>query len=159
MPCVQKDSGKPRSNGTDVECHGRGDCAAARARGYGESGGHTVQRLRGKERQSTLALLGSPVPAMYEFQHDGGTNGPGGQEAADFLGPVSDISAQQWASGEADQNALTALMGGGVAGLPSVRSEEMDTEALNQSVAAEVMGVMNRSNQPFPRLDEDDEMD
>mmetsp|Transcript_21394 Transcript_21394/g.46473 ORF Transcript_21394/g.46473 Transcript_21394/m.46473 type:complete len:578 (-) Transcript_21394:101-1834(-) len=82
-----------------------------------------------------------------------------GQEAADFLGPVSDISAQQWASGEADQNALTALMGGGVAGLPSVRSEEMDTEALNQSVAAEVMGVMNRSNQPFPRLDEDDEMD
>jgi len=83
-----------------------------------------------------------------------------GQEAADFLGPASDISAHaQWATGGADQNVLTALMGGGAAGLPSTSGEDMDTQALNQSVAAEVMGIMNRSNQPFPHLDEGDEMD
>eukprot|EP00581_Thalassiosira_minuscula_P011983 CAMPEP_0183729328 /NCGR_PEP_ID=MMETSP0737-20130205/30024_1 /TAXON_ID=385413 /ORGANISM="Thalassiosira miniscula, Strain CCMP1093" /LENGTH=565 /DNA_ID=CAMNT_0025961481 /DNA_START=154 /DNA_END=1851 /DNA_ORIENTATION=+ len=80
-----------------------------------------------------------------------------GQEAADFLGPPGDITSQaQWASGGADQNVLTALMGGGAAGLPSASSDEMDTQELNQSVAAEVMGIMNRTNQPYPPLGEGD---
>jgi len=83
-----------------------------------------------------------------------------GQEAADFLGPTNDIAAQaQWASGEADQNALAALIGGGAAGIPSASGEDANTEALNQSVAAEVMGIMNRSNRTFTLLDEGDEMD
>ena len=93
-----------------------------------------------------------------------------GQEAADFLGPTSDIAAQaQWASGMADQNVLAALMGGGNSpthsGLPNGGSSDdsMESETLNQSVAAEVMSLMNRggANQSFPgdrdQMDGDDD--
>ncbi|KAL7525499.1 hypothetical protein ACHAXR_002654 [Thalassiosira sp. AJA248-18] len=80
-----------------------------------------------------------------------------GQPAADFLGPIGDNPAQaQW--GMADQNVLTALMGGGTAGIPS-GDDDMDAEELNQSVAAEVMGIMNRSNQPLSSSRDDDDDD
>lgn len=81
-----------------------------------------------------------------------------GQEAADFLGPVDNIAAHAgWVAGEADQNALTALVGGPRG--PIAMRDDLDEEEITQGIAAEVMGMMNRSNQPFPRLDEDDEMD
>lgn len=72
-----------------------------------------------------------------------------GQEAADFFGPVSDIATQaQWALGMPDENVLAALMGGGASGAAmaaGMQGDNMDTEALNQSVAAEVMGLMHGS--------------
>ena len=94
-----------------------------------------------------------------------------GEEAATFLGPATDIaSLSSGASSNIsnmNQNVLTALMGGGAATLQGGNGD-MDTEALNQSVAAEVMGIMNgTTNQSaFPSLngvgeaaDEGDEMD
>lgn len=81
-----------------------------------------------------------------------------GQEAADFLGPLSDIPSQaQWASGAADQNVLAALMGGGAADMPT-NEGDMDTTDWGQSVAAEMRGIMNQSNPPHPNsMDEGDE--
>jgi len=73
-----------------------------------------------------------------------------GQEAADFLGPPDEITADANISSEADQNVLAALMGAGEAGMALAAEmdteEEIDTEAMNQSVAAEVMGIMNRTH-------------
>ncbi|KAL7540712.1 hypothetical protein ACHAWF_006775 [Thalassiosira exigua] len=92
-----------------------------------------------------------------------------GQEAADFLGPTTDVAAQaQWASGMANQNVLAALMGGGTTGMPSGGNSNIDTEDFNQSVAAEVMGIMNRAyqgqeavthNQFSNSMDESDQVD
>lgn len=76
-----------------------------------------------------------------------------GQEAADYLGPPAEITAEsQMMASEADQNVLAALMGAGEAGAALAAGmetgDEMDTEAINQSVTAEVMGIMNRANPP-----------
>ena len=82
-----------------------------------------------------------------------------GQEAADFLGPMNDVIQQaQWAAGQADQNVLAALLGGGAqaAAMPN-GDAGVDAEALGQGVAAEVMGIMrNRSNQRLSNMDEGD---
>lgn len=57
----------------------------------------------------------------------------------------------QWANGMGGANngdVLTALMGGG-----NIGDEDMDETEVNQTVAAEVMGIMNRTannHQPFP---------
>jgi hypothetical protein len=73
-----------------------------------------------------------------------------GQEAADYLGPPDEITAEAHISSEADQNVLAALMGAGEAGLALAAGmdseDEIDTEAMNQSVTAEVMGIMNRTH-------------
>lgn len=82
-----------------------------------------------------------------------------GQEAADFLGPPPDVTAQaQWAEGHADQNVLNALMGGRGA---ASGGEDMDTNDSNQQVAADVLSILNGTNQsqPFPPLNERDEME
>lgn len=87
-----------------------------------------------------------------------------GQEAADYLGPPDELAADANISSEADQNVLAALMGAGEAGLALAAEmdteEEIDTEAVQQSVAAEVMGIMNRThpNQRHPN-DRGDGMD
>ena len=88
-----------------------------------------------------------------------------GQEAADYLGPPDEITAETHISSEADQNVLAALMGAGEAGMAlaaGMESEdEIDTEAMNQSVTAEVMGIVNRTHpsqrQPTDRGDGIDE--
>jgi len=73
-----------------------------------------------------------------------------GQEAADYLGPPDEITAEAHISSEADQNVLAALMGAGEAGLALAAGmdseDEIDTQAMNQSVTAEVMGIMNRTH-------------
>mmetsp|Transcript_15909 Transcript_15909/g.33171 ORF Transcript_15909/g.33171 Transcript_15909/m.33171 type:complete len:612 (+) Transcript_15909:45-1880(+) len=73
-----------------------------------------------------------------------------GQEAANFLGPPPDIASQAWASNVGDHSVLAALLGGGGAAGAAMAAglqgdESMDTEALNQSVTAEVMGLVNQS--------------
>lgn len=88
-----------------------------------------------------------------------------GQEAADYLGPPAEITADANASSDADQNVLAALMGAGEAGMALAAemdtADEIDTEAMNQSVAAEVMGIMNRTHpsqrHPNDRSDGTDE--
>ena len=77
-----------------------------------------------------------------------------GQEAADYLGPPDDITAEaRIMAMAADQNVLAALMGAGEAGTAAAavmeRGDEMDTEVM-QSVTAEVMGIMNRANPSHP---------
>jgi len=87
-----------------------------------------------------------------------------GQEAADYLGPPDEVTADANISSEADQNVLAALMGAGEAGMALAAEmdtqDEIDTEAMNQSVAAEVMGIMNRTHpsQRHPN-DREDGMD
>ena len=73
-----------------------------------------------------------------------------GQEANAFLGPPTDLAHQaQLANGMGNnRDVLTALMGGGNIG----DNEDMDETEVDQSVAAEVMGIMNRTannHQPF----------
>ncbi len=87
-----------------------------------------------------------------------------GEQAADYLGPPEEITVDANASSDADQNVLAALMGAGEAGMALAAEmdteDEIDTEAMNQSVAAEVMGIMNRTHpsQRHPN-DREDGMD